>query len=105
MNMQPTNVETVLGISRPAATHPAADPWLRFRLFLQRLLAWRERRPRRLRLCESLSLGDRRFVAVLEWEGSRFLLGATASSLTLLSRLDHQASSHTDKSWELGESR
>ena len=43
--------------------------------------------PRRLRLAESLALGDRRFVAVVEFDGSRFLLGGTASSLVLLARL------------------
>jgi hypothetical protein len=44
-------------------------------------------RPRRLRLAETLPLGDRRFVAVVEFDGSRFLLGGTASSLVLLARL------------------
>jgi flagellar biogenesis protein FliO len=43
--------------------------------------------PKRLRLCESLPLGERRFVAVVEFEGVRFLLGGTATSLVLLSRL------------------
>lgn len=45
------------------------------------------RTPKRLRLCESLALGERRFVAVVEFEGARFLLGGTATSLVLLSRL------------------
>jgi len=46
------------------------------------------RRQRRLRLAETLPLGDRRFVAVLEFENSRFLLGGTSASLVLLARLD-----------------
>jgi len=45
------------------------------------------RAPRRLRLCESLPLGERRFVAVVEFEDARFLVGGTASSMVLLSRL------------------
>jgi flagellar biogenesis protein FliO len=45
------------------------------------------RSPKRLRLCESLALGERRFVAVVEVERERFLLGGTANSLVLLSRL------------------
>jgi len=45
------------------------------------------RKPRRLRLCESLPLGERRFVAVVEFERSRFLLGGTSASLVLLARL------------------
>jgi flagellar biogenesis protein FliO len=49
------------------------------------------RQPRRLRLCESLPLGDRRFVAVIEFEKSRFLVGGTSSSLALLARLSNES--------------
>lgn len=49
------------------------------------------RTPRRLRLCESLQLGERRFVAVVEFEEARFLVGGTPSSLVLLSRLEASA--------------
>lgn len=45
------------------------------------------RAPKRLRLCESLPLGERRFVAVVEFEATRFLVGGTPSALVLLSRL------------------
>jgi flagellar biogenesis protein FliO len=45
------------------------------------------RTPKTLRLCESLPLGERRFVAVVEFEKTRFLVGGTSSSLVLLSRL------------------
>jgi flagellar biogenesis protein FliO len=44
-------------------------------------------RPRQLRLCESLSLGEKRLVAVVEYEGRRFLLAATAEHVTLLQAL------------------
>jgi flagellar biogenesis protein FliO len=46
---------------------------------------------RRLRLCESLGLGDRRFVAVVEFDQARFLVGGTSSSLVLLAKLDSDA--------------
>ena len=46
-----------------------------------------KRRPRSLRLCESLSLGDRRFIAVVAYEQSHFLVGGTSGSLVLLTRL------------------
>ncbi|HEV2398282.1 MAG TPA: flagellar biosynthetic protein FliO [Candidatus Sulfotelmatobacter sp.] len=49
---------------------------------------------RQLRLCESLSLGDRRFVAVLEYEGSRFLLGGTSTHLVLLAQLGSDSPEH-----------
>jgi flagellar biogenesis protein FliO len=45
------------------------------------------RKPRRLRLCESLSLGEKRFVAVIQYEGQQFLIGGGSSSLNLLARL------------------
>jgi flagellar biogenesis protein FliO len=47
----------------------------------------RRRQPKRLRLCESLPLGERRFVAVVEFERSRFLIGGTQGSLVLLAPL------------------
>jgi flagellar biogenesis protein FliO len=46
---------------------------------------------RRLRLCESLGLGDRRFVAVVEFDQARFLVGGTSSSLVLLAKLEGDA--------------
>lgn len=49
------------------------------------------RMSRQLRLCESLSLGEKRVVAVIEYEGQRFLIGAGAQSVNLLCRLDAAA--------------
>lgn len=54
----------------------------------KRVLRLSRRPPKGLRLCESLPLGERRFVAVVEYEKSRFLVGGTPSSLVLLSRLE-----------------
>jgi len=66
-------------------------------LFLEKLDHWWRRlpgmslrEPRRLRLCESLSLGERRFVAVIEYEHKRFLVGGTSASLALLTPLDRE---------------
>jgi flagellar biogenesis protein FliO len=61
--------------------------WLQVFALWERILRLSRRAPRRLRLCESLALGDRRFVAVVEFETARFLLGGTPSSVVLLSRL------------------
>jgi flagellar biogenesis protein FliO len=73
------------------ATPPAASVatawWQRLRVWWQRLRRLGQRAPRRLRLCDSLPLGERRFVAVVEFERSRFLVGGTAASLVLLARL------------------
>jgi flagellar biogenesis protein FliO len=59
----------------------------RFIALWERVLRLSQRTPKRLRLCESLPLGERRFVAVVEFEHTRFLVGGTPSSLVLLSRL------------------
>jgi flagellar biogenesis protein FliO len=47
----------------------------------------RTRKTRRLRVRESLSLGERRFLAVIEFDSQEFLVGGTGSSLALLARL------------------
>jgi len=42
----------------------------------------------KLRVEETLALGDRRFVSILDVEGERFLLALTPQGINLLSRLD-----------------
>jgi flagellar biogenesis protein FliO len=46
---------------------------------------------RSLRVCESVAVGDRRFLLVVQCERRRYLLGAASNSITLLDRLDKQA--------------
>jgi len=46
---------------------------------------------RQLRLCESLSLGEKRFVAVVAFESERFLIGGGAGTVNLLARLGDSA--------------
>jgi len=43
--------------------------------------------PRRLRLCESVSLGEKRVIAVVQYESQKFLVGASTRSVNLLARL------------------
>lgn len=62
--------------------------WSRIGRWWEQVQRIGRRPPKRLRLCESLALGERRFVAVVEFEKARFLLGGTASTMVLLSRLD-----------------
>ena len=72
----------------------------------EKIRAWmlRMRRPaRQLRMCESLSLGEKRLVAVLQFEGQRYLVGATGSSISLLSQLPDSAGSSAQEkgqAWE-----
>ena len=44
-------------------------------------------RSRELRLCETLSLGDKRMLAIIECDHQRFLIAATPQSISLLQSL------------------
>lgn len=50
-------------------------------------------RSRRLRLCETLPLGDRRFVALIQVDDQEFLIGASATNIQLLTQLPPNPSS------------
>jgi flagellar biogenesis protein FliO len=41
-----------------------------------------------LRLTETLSLGEKRFLAVVQFQQQEFLVGGTGNSIALLARLD-----------------
>jgi flagellar biogenesis protein FliO len=45
------------------------------------------RRSRKLRVCESAQLGEKRFVALIQADGQRFLIGGTSTSISLLATL------------------
>ena len=45
---------------------------------------------KRLALCETVSLGEKRFVAIVKVDGQQFLLGGAAGSVSLLARLNEQ---------------
>src|SRR5271165_1162248 len=47
-----------------------------------------ERRTRQLKLCETLSLGEKRLLALVECGGRRFLIAATAQNISLLETLN-----------------
>ena len=53
-------------------------------------LAMQGRAERRLRVCEMLSLGEKRFVAVVAYGPRRFLLGSTPGGISLLETLDEK---------------
>jgi flagellar biogenesis protein FliO len=47
------------------------------------------RRPqKRLRVADTVSLGEKRFVAILRVDGEQFLLGGSSSNVVLLARLE-----------------
>ncbi len=51
-----------------------------------------QRRQRQLRLLETLSLGDRRFLAVVMVEQEKFLVGGGVNSVSFLTRLSQPLS-------------
>ena len=68
---------------------PMETAWV---VALKNLWQWtrravKTRKVRRLRVCETLSLGERRFVAVIEFDRQEFLVGGSGNSLELLARL------------------
>jgi len=58
--------------------------------------AWVRRKTGRLRLADSLALGDRRSAGILEVEGRRYLIGTTAHAVTLLAELGGARSEAAD---------
>jgi flagellar biogenesis protein FliO len=91
----------LLEISPTTVEVPSHDLLWQAGIWWKRLLRLRLRPPRSLRLCESLPLGERRFVAVVEFERSRFLVGGTSTSMVLLAQLgqagDQAASPTSDR--------
>jgi hypothetical protein len=68
-----------------------ANGWSWLRRHSKGLLA--RQAARRLRMIETLSLGEKRFVSIVEVDGEQFLLGGSASSVALLAKLEGCAKS------------
>lgn len=48
---------------------------------------------RRLRVAETVSLGEKRFVSILHVDGEQFLVGGSSANVVLLAKLDPNAQS------------
>ncbi len=73
--------------SGPALAHPI-NP---LSGLLSRALSWLRSAgpaPKQLRVADTVSLGEKRFVAILHAEGRKFLIGGGATSVSLLKQLD-----------------
>jgi flagellar biogenesis protein FliO len=79
--------------AQTTSTASASPAWLaRLLASLSALLRCvKVRRHHSLRLCETLPLGEKRFLAVVQFEDRRFLIGATNQTISLLDRLENQA--------------
>ncbi len=64
--------------------------WSALRWIMQRARAQQARK--NLRVCETVSLGEKRFVAVVQVDEERFLIGGSSGAVSLLTRL-HEAKS------------
>jgi len=79
--------------TKAAAAPPKSKSLLEgFRTALAHLLSFGgkitvQRRKNDLRLCETLSLGDKRFLAVVLVEQQKFLVGGAGNSVALLAKL------------------
>jgi flagellar biogenesis protein FliO len=83
-------VEHVFAWSSEQAAQDGKNATSKLVAFLTRICsaASGHRRERRLRLCETISLGEKRFVAVVEYGQHKFLLAGTPQNISLLQRLD-----------------
>jgi flagellar biogenesis protein FliO len=55
---------------------------------------WKRRRE--LSICETLSLGNRNFLAVIGYQEQRFLIGGTANSISLLADVTREPAADGD---------
>lgn len=65
------------------------------RSLLTRAISWLNGNcatPKRLRVLETVTLGDKRLVAVIQADGQRFLIGGGPAGVSLLTPLDHPRS-------------
>jgi flagellar biogenesis protein FliO len=56
--------------------------------------------PRRLRVAETVSLGDKRFVSILQVDGEQFLVGGSQSNIVLLAQLETKPEAKGANSFE-----
>ncbi len=72
------------------------NPIVQFREGLRKALRWMQERreaqiaAKRLRVCETVSLGEKRFLALVQVDGKQFLVGGAPNSVSMLAALDSQ---------------
>ncbi len=76
----PLPVDSSRGVSRPDMVLKAVWAWLRKIQIRQN--------NKRLRVCETVPLGERRFIAVIQVDNKQFLVGGASNSVSLLAQLD-----------------
>jgi flagellar biogenesis protein FliO len=74
--------------------------WATLKWIAQRIKA--QQAHKNLRVCESVSLGEKRFVAVVQVDEERFLIGGSSSSVAFLTRLQETKTFATALAQEAG---
>lgn len=84
-------------VEAPAEIHASPktpfEPLLRAWSWLNRKYAFSS--AKHLRVAETVSLGEKRFVAVIHVEGRRFLIGGGSTGVSLLTQLDENSAPET----------
>jgi flagellar biogenesis protein FliO len=65
--------------------------------------AWHKHPSRQLCLRETLMLGDRRFISVVEFEQQRFLIAGTSGSVVMLTALPGEVTAREDLQAKAGD--
>jgi flagellar biogenesis protein FliO len=86
-----TTVKVEATAQQPAGARLVIDILTRCFASLQKIFTVK-RAQKQLRVCESVSLGDKRFVAVIQVDQERFLIGGAANSVAMLTRLSETPS-------------
>ncbi len=85
-----SNTPAFVSILRPLTAHAVtAWKWLEHKRTQQ--LA-----TRRLKVAETISLGEKRFVSILQVDGAQFLIGGAAGNVSLLAILNQKDDVNTD---------
>jgi len=89
-----TPIQGLLLAEPQSLSRSLAFQWNAFLQVLAKGWSWLQQRlktqqaKKRLRVCESVSLGEKRFIAVVQVDGEQFLVGGSSSSVSTLAHLE-----------------
>jgi flagellar biogenesis protein FliO len=83
LQVEPENIRRTFAFQWNAFLQVLASGWN----WLQRRLKTQQAK-KRLRVCETVSLGEKRFIAVVQVDGEQFLVGGSSSSVSTLAHLE-----------------
>jgi flagellar biogenesis protein FliO len=90
----PVVQEPVARVEQKEVSTMLSSFWKSLASFLTQAWNWAQQKfkshqvRKRLRVCETVSLGEKRFVAVIQVDGEQFLVGGSSSSVSTLAHLE-----------------